>query len=186
MRHWEGSSFIFILLCVGVLILPLQWIGAAIFAAAIHELCHVAAMKAFGIHIYGIHVNMSKIEMEIEKTTPWKELICAAAGPLGSIMLIQLARYAPRVGICAAIQAAYNLMPILPLDGGRIVFNFCKLLFGEHVAERVMIINACLIGLLVIFLAVISLRFVFSFGSGIFFIMLLTRIGHQLKNSLQR
>ena len=59
--------------------------------------------------------------METASMSPVREAICALAGPLGSFSLLLISEYFPEAAVCGLIQGAYNLIPIFPLDGGRVV-----------------------------------------------------------------
>ena len=57
-------------------------------------------------------------------TTPigeWKQFICILSGPMGSLSLLFLCRIAPKIAICGALQGLCNLIPVMPLDGGRLL-----------------------------------------------------------------
>lgn len=124
-----------------LLTLPLNWLGAAISAAAFHEACHALAVVALGGRIWSVSIGPGGALMQTSPLGRWQELICALAGPLGSLALIGLAGGFPRVAVCGLCQGLYNLLPIFPLDGGRAVR--CLLPGGWIWVER-----ACLGGLL--------------------------------------
>ena len=115
------SGAFLILLALGVLILPLQWVCAMVLAAGFHELCHRAAIRLCGGRVPSFRIGTHGAKMEAVGLTPGQEMICSLAGPLGGLILLLFARWLPRTAICAAFQSLFNLLPIYPLDGGRIL-----------------------------------------------------------------
>lgn len=102
-----------------LLLVPVQWLFAAGFAAAFHELCHYIAIRLFSGKCDGLKVYSFAAHLPLPEMSRGREVICALAGPVGGICLLFFARFMPRVALCAAMQSAYNFLPIYPLDGGR-------------------------------------------------------------------
>ena len=50
-----------------------------------------------------------------------EECVCAAAGPVGSFALLLLIRVFPEASILGLGQGMFNLIPIYPFDGGRVL-----------------------------------------------------------------
>ena len=130
------SASAFLWLALLLLVLPLPWIVAAMFAATVHELCHLLTIHMCGGNFRAVHIGSSGALIRTAHLTLRQELFCTLAGPLGGILLLLFARWLPRVAVCAAFQSAFNLLPIYPLDGGRSLR--CVLSrFSPAVAERV-------------------------------------------------
>lgn len=104
-----------------LLILPLKWLAAAFLAAFFHELCHGAAACLLGGRVLGLEIGPFGAKMEIFGLGRRKEALCALAGPAGSFLLLLFAPLFPLLAVCGLIQGLYNLLPIYPLDGGRVV-----------------------------------------------------------------
>ena len=102
-----------------LLVLPLNWVLAAAIAAAFHELCHILAVLLCGSQIRGIGIGATGAVIDVSPMSRGRELLCALAGPAGGFLLLMLAKWLPRIAVCAAFQSLYNLLPIYPLDGGR-------------------------------------------------------------------
>lgn len=104
-----------------LLTLPLNWLLAAFLAAAVHEGCHMLAILLLGGKIYEMRIGVGGAVMETEPMPRGRELVCALAGPVGSLMLVLLFRLWPELALCALLQGAFNLLPVFPLDGGRVL-----------------------------------------------------------------
>lgn len=121
-----------------ILVLPLPWLGAAFLAAAMHELCHLAAIYLVRGRVTGFRLGMGGAVMDAFLPGISAELVCAMAGPAGSLALAFFWRMLPRTAVCALVQGLYNLLPLYPLDGGRI-FRCILLLICPEKAERILL-----------------------------------------------
>ncbi|MBR7123205.1 MAG: hypothetical protein IKC95_07115 [Oscillospiraceae bacterium] len=137
MRHTQNNickidPAFYIFIAFSLLVFPVSWIIGWFIAVAFHELCHFVALKLFGIRINSIRIGLSGAIMETEPMSAVCECICALAGPVGGLCLIFISRWAPWVSICALVQSIYNLIPVFPLDGGRVMR---RLLYGKKRAD---------------------------------------------------
>lgn len=123
---------------------PAYWLGGLVAAlllfasVLLHELSHAVVAGALGLRVQGItlHVFGGVSELEEEPPTPVTEALIAAAGPLTSFLIAgglwtlratglvttgwagAVARYLILVNLALAL---FNLIPGLPLDGGRLL-----------------------------------------------------------------
>lgn len=129
MVRFDASFFLFLALLL--LTLPLPWLAAAIIAAVFHELCHLSALYLTGAAIQEIHIRPGGAIIRTQTSTLPQELLCAAAGPAGSLLLLSLCHCFPKTALCAGVQGIFNLLPILPMDGGRISMCLYSILFPD-------------------------------------------------------
>lgn len=134
----------------GIGILP--W---AVAAAALHELGHVGAAALFGGRAEAL--SLSAVGAELRFGYPGvlsygRESVIALAGPvmnlLAGLPALWMGAYLP-AAVCLGL-GLFNLLPILPLDGGRVFGSLLAEHFGPDAAERVLAVTAgILIGVLV-------------------------------------
>ncbi|MBQ7120546.1 MAG: hypothetical protein IJO09_10055 [Oscillospiraceae bacterium] len=141
-------SLPFTLLIATLYALDFGKVFAPTFAAVIiHELSHIIATRACGgsissvdVRIFGIRVDVPELKLMSYK----REIIIAAAGPLAGILTAGIAAVTARyydipnidyfIGINIVISAI-NLIPVYPLDGGRIVLSLALSLFSLNFAS---------------------------------------------------
>jgi Zn-dependent protease/CBS domain-containing protein len=103
----------------------------------VHEISHVLVARAFGLPVRGITLQFlgGVSEIEREPETPWREFAVAVVGPLTSLGIGVLAFVGWQVvtgpplltlvlvqlAIANFLIGVFNLLPGLPLDGGRIL-----------------------------------------------------------------
>lgn len=120
MIRFQPSAFV--LMAALILLLPLDWLLAAVFAAAVHEVGHMVAIKAFGRRPVSISVGMLGATIHTGPLNNMTEFFCASAGPVASLMLLFLCRVFPKLALCGLMQGLFNLIPLHPLDGGRMLY----------------------------------------------------------------
>jgi len=105
-------------------ILPLNLVISVFLASTIHELSHLLAVKACNGKIRQIDLKPYGVVIHADALPSLTSVLCLLAGPLGSLSLIFLSEYFPILSVCGFIQGIFNLIPIYPLDGGRIMYIF--------------------------------------------------------------
>lgn len=130
MIHIEPKTLFFAVILL--LTMPLQWLLSAAFAAAFHELCHFGVLKLLGVPIYKLQIGILGSELQAAPGNSLQEFLSTAAGPAGSILLCLMYRWIPKIAICAGIQVVFNLLPIYPMDGGRLL----RLLLEKTAPQR--------------------------------------------------
>ena len=136
----ELKTGAFFAVAAAVLLMPLWLFVSLIIAAAFHETCHFLALQFLGVRVYRISIGPFGASMETEPMELWRELLCAFAGPLGSLILIPFFRWIPGIAFCGLIQGTFNMLPIYPMDGGRILkclLDILKITMGEKILKTV-------------------------------------------------
>ena len=119
------SSGTWFLLALMILLLPLPWLLALTVSSAVHELCHLTAVRITGAQITGFRIGAGGMYLETVPLPPLRRFVCSIAGPVGTLFLLLFARWMPRTALCAAVQSCYHLLPVFPLDGGRALESLC-------------------------------------------------------------
>ncbi|OPY57780.1 MAG: putative zinc metalloprotease Rip3 [Pelotomaculum sp. PtaU1.Bin035] len=118
--------------------------GLIAFAVVLfHELAHVGAARRLGVHVSNVELlpfgGVSRMGGEIV-FNPSHEVFVAVAGPAANLFLIGAGTVLINHGLwdnslglfflhCNLMMAAFNLLPALPLDGGRV--------FRAYMARRI-------------------------------------------------
>ncbi len=147
------------------------WVLGAFVAVLLHELGHALAGRAFGlvpaIELHGMGGHTSWIEGK--RIGPGKQIVISLAGPLVGIVLGAMLLLVMRSGDLSPLGkeaiwslvyvnlgwGLFNLLPILPLDGGNILLSFFQLVAGDkgaRAARYVSIGFTLLLGLAALFL----------------------------------
>ncbi len=117
----EISAGASILGALWLITVPVSWTAGLITALVVHEGAHWLAARLMGCRIGRLRLSLWGLEMEVDFLNPVQEALCALAGPLGSLALLPLAQRFPECTLCALGHGMFNLIPVYPLDGGRIL-----------------------------------------------------------------
>lgn len=136
-------TFLLVLLLYGVLGLAAQ--ALLVFALVVaHELAHLMTARAYGYKVVGLELfpfGGAAYCDDLFEGRKLEESVVALAGPAFNVVLLFAAQALRWHGIWAGELAddfvrynvwlaAFNLIPVLPLDGGRVVRALCVEGFG--------------------------------------------------------
>ncbi len=167
--HITFTKSFYLYMAFLVLLLPLRILIAYFLSAAVHELFHIISMKIMRVRMYSIRVGIRGTVIEADAMTDKEELLCAIAGPLGGLLLLALFRWFPVLAFTGAVHALYNLLPVYPSDGARILRGITRLTLpsktGDHISYAVemgtlsLIVAFCAYGSFVYRLGIVPLMF---------------------------
>ena len=114
----------------------LRLCGWFLLAVSVHELGHLIALRKCRVPIKSVCLNICGAVIETEQMRYGKDWLCAAAGPLfGVILGVCLLRYVTEGAMISLILSAVNVLPLYPLDGGRMICAFAYSCFPECTAK---------------------------------------------------
>lgn len=135
-----------------VLILSGCWkeYGTALFSIVLHETCHIVVARFFGVLPASISISPLGFSAVIPETNCSRKALTLvySAGPAGNLLLFAAGLTAGFVfpglndllvllSATNLLLAIFNLLPVLPLDGGRILFGLLSGNFGLFAAGRI-------------------------------------------------
>ena len=131
------STGVYIFLPAAILLLPLRWLLGWTFAVCIHELGHYLALRICKVPIFGLRLSPMGVTMETGDLERWETIFCALSGPLFALIFISLSSLLPCTVLCILFQSIYNLLPVYPLDGGRVLRAMLCMLLPDPWCHRI-------------------------------------------------
>ena len=168
--HPFAAAGLFLLLCAS----PPPYAFAVLSSVILHELGHTLMAALFHKKPISVRIMPTGISILLPSASSYtEEFLISAAGPLMNLFYALLCGFLPygiggTVRSVSLLLAVLNLLPLAPLDGGRIVSSLLSPLFGTDFSARISELFSLL---LLVLLWILSL-YVF-FYSGVNFALLL-------------
>ncbi len=134
-----------LLLAVFVMLSSPLLLSALLLAALAHELGHYWMLRRLRARISAVCITALGAEMQVSGRLSYGgELLAAAAGPVANLLLALPLAYGGR--LCEVLYlfagaqlvlGVFNLLPILPLDGGSVLWNLLAWLTEPYTADRI-------------------------------------------------
>ncbi len=176
LKYW---FFIFLMLGLNVFI-------TLFIAVLVHELAHTYVAKKFNIPVDNVYLSLFYGAAAIDITyTPYKEtILISIAGPISNLLLTLLGyvtlitlgdsifnSFLETFMLYNFILFVFNILPIYPMDGGRITKAICQMLtkpsVGRKINGYITIVSSLLLCIFSIYfsmflMSIFSLLFIYS------------------------
>ena len=100
-------------------------------AMTVHELAHAAVLLLLGGRIESVRLSFAQVELRTGLLSDRTELWSTAAGPGINLLCGWLfRRWMPAFAAVSLLLALFNLLPVWPLDGGRLLRILLRMRWG--------------------------------------------------------
>ena len=147
---------LYIIIAAMLLLVPISWVISWFSAIVLHELFHCASLCLLGYRILEIKFRADGAKIISAPTAVLHGIICTAAGPIGSLLVLLFSAMMPRLSVCVLIQSAFNLLPVYPLDGGRVLRGLLSYMKNEKAAETLIMLVEWFVITLLLFGAILA------------------------------
>ncbi len=151
LRQIEITSAFPTFLCLYCWLDPAGTFVPFLLSVTAHEAGHLLLLRMLRVPIQKLRLSACGATLQTEPLSYRRELAVAAAGPLVNLLLCLLFLHRePVTALVSGCLCAFNLLPLYPLDGGRMVRATLHMLLPEHSADIIErgIALLCMTGLL--------------------------------------
>jgi Zn-dependent protease len=144
------------------------WLAVALVSMLAHELGHVLAARLFGVRPRIVLSGFGGQLFGLEGLKRWQIVLILAAGPLTSLLLYGISWSVPLVPLpidwrfflapalwllmwINIFWGLLNLLPLWPLDGGRIAAEIGEALWGQRGRTLALLLSLVVTALLTVF-----------------------------------
>lgn len=106
----------------------------------------------FDGEITGVQLRIQNALICVGLKKTWQRIAATAAGPFCSLALGLCYPWLPKLALSGLIQGVFNLLPVFPLDGGRILRELLLCMFPEKEVKKFEFASTIVVVLLLIFL----------------------------------
>ena len=131
------TNGMYLYLALLLLLIPIRLLLAAVISGAIHELFHIAAVRFVGKEVYSVCIAPRGTIIQTQSLNDREEALCAIAGPVSGFLLFLLFRWIPMIALTGVFQSLYNLLPLYPTDGGRVLQSCIRRFFPTSLVHKV-------------------------------------------------
>lgn len=119
----------FVAVCCLLLALDASLPWLLLLTVAVHELGHLLALQCLGTEDASLELGLGGGVIDCAPLPPGALAITALAGPLANLLWAGLMFFpAPQAALLSLGTAAFNLLPVPPLDGAQLAESGCRML----------------------------------------------------------
>jgi stage IV sporulation protein FB len=179
--NFQGTPVILSIWFLLIFILSSISFGVSIFIAVlIHELAHAWVANIKGYRVYSINIDLLSGSAVIDNNMHEKDSIpITAAGPISNLLLtfigyIALSLFPDVIFISDFIKVnlllfIFNILPIYPMDGGRIFKDFLILkMRSRYKANRISGLTSLITSTILLVFSLFTVNFIMILFSGYF------------------
>lgn len=115
----------------------LKWFLCYYAFTIMHEIAHI--LMALSLKVDMQEVILLPIGVNAKYSSylsPWKELLISLAGPLASFLFALFFRE-KTYSMMNLLIGIFNLIPLYPMDGGRIIRSFLNIFFSKNITMKI-------------------------------------------------
>lgn len=146
-KYLEVSPAFVALLCAYFYFDPAKTFFPFLLAVTLHEAGHLLALRGMHAQVHKVSFQLTGAVIHTQPLRYPQELLAAAAGPTVNLLCTLFFLHKnPAFALVNLLLLLFNLLPLYPLDGGRIVRALVHMLLNDTAARIVekLVTTVCL------------------------------------------